>query len=198
LKTGNFRETKNNNQTEGNMARGINKVILVGSLGKDPELKQLTNGNAIANISLATSESWKDRNTGQKQEKTEWHRIVIFGKLAEIAGQYLKKGSKVYIEGSLKTRKWQDNTGNERYVTEIHASSMQMLDSLRGDNQNRVSNTQNMSQGNNDNQPNNTSHRENQPNIPPSMPAHNTGQDYVKPPSTPQFENDIDWDEPPF
>jgi single-strand DNA-binding protein len=98
----------------------------------------------------------------------------------------------------LKTRKWQDNTGNERYVTEIHASSMQMLDSLRGDNQNRVSNTQNMSQGNNDNQPNNTSHRENQPNIPPSMPAHNTGQDYVKPPSTPQFENDIDWDEPPF
>jgi single-strand DNA-binding protein len=180
------------------MARGINKVILVGSLGKDPELKQLTNGNAIANISLATSESWKDRNTGQKQEKTEWHRIVIFGKLAEIAGQYLKKGSKVYIEGSLKTRKWQDNTGNERYVTEIHASSMQMLDSLRGDNQNRVSNTQNMSQGNNDNQPNNTSHRENQPNIPPSMPAHNTGQDYVKPPSTPQFENDIDWDEPPF
>jgi single-strand DNA-binding protein len=180
------------------MARGINKIILVGSLGKDPELKQLTNGNAIANISLATSESWKDRNTGQKQEKTEWHRIVIFGKLAEIAGQYLKKGSKVYIEGSLKTRKWQDNTGNERYVTEIHASSMQMLDSLRGDNQNRVSNTQNMSQGNNDNQPNNTSHRENQPNIPPSMPAHNTGQDYVKPPSTPQFENDIDWDEPPF
>jgi single-strand DNA-binding protein len=178
--------------------KGINKVILVGNLGQDPEVRTFQSGDSVANMTIATSEKWKDRNTGEQREKTEWHRVSMFKKLAEIAGQYLKKGSKVYIEGSLKTRKWQDNTGNERYVTEIHASSMQMLDSLRGDNQNRVSNTQNMSQGNNDNQPNNTSHRENQPNIPPSMPAHNTGQDYVKPPSTPQFENDIDWDEPPF
>jgi single-strand DNA-binding protein len=114
------------------MARGINKVILVGSLGKDPELRQLPNGNSVANISLATSESWKDRNTGQKQEKTEWHRVIIFGKLAEIAGQYLSKGTKVYFEGKLQTRKWQDRaTGQDKYTTEIVVDSggqMQMLD----------------------------------------------------------------------
>jgi single-strand DNA-binding protein len=120
------------------MIRGVNKIILVGSLGKAPEVKHLPNGNAVANISLATSESWTDRSTGQKQEKTEWHRIVIFGKLAEIAGQYLTKGSQAYFEGKLQTRKWQDReTGQDKYVTEVvvdASGKMQMLDSLQGNN----------------------------------------------------------------
>jgi len=113
------------------MARGINKVILVGTLGRDPEMKYAANGNAIANISIATSESWNDKATGQKQEKTEWHRVVIFGKLAEVAGQYLSKGSLVYFEGKLQTRKWQDqNTGQDRYSTEVvidFGGKMEML-----------------------------------------------------------------------
>ncbi|MDH5434662.1 MAG: single-stranded DNA-binding protein [Gammaproteobacteria bacterium] len=98
---------------------GINKVILVGRLGQDPEVRYTPNGSAIANLSLATSESWKDKNSGQMQEKTEWHRISIFGKLAEIAGEYLRKGSQVYIEGKLQTRKWQDKQGQDRYTTEV-------------------------------------------------------------------------------
>ena len=109
------------------MARGVNKVILVGNLGKDPEVRYMPNGNAIANITLATIESWKDKQSGEQQEKTEWHRIVMFRRLGEIAGEYLKKGSQVYIEGKLQTRKWQDNSGNDRYTTEIVASDMQML-----------------------------------------------------------------------
>ena len=109
------------------MARGVNKVILVGNLGKDPEVRYMPNGNAVANITLATTESWKDKQTGEQQEKTEWHRIVMFRRLGEIAGEYLKKGSQVYIEGKLQTRKWQDNSGNDRYTTEIVASEMQML-----------------------------------------------------------------------
>jgi len=109
------------------MARGVNKVILVGNLGKDPEVRYMPNGNAVANITLATSESWKDKQTGEPQEKTEWHRIVMFRRLGEIAGEYLKKGSQVYIEGKLQTRKWQDNSGNDRYTTEIVANEMQML-----------------------------------------------------------------------
>lgn len=109
--------------------RGINKVIILGNLGNDPETRYMPNGNAVTNISVATSESWKDKQTGQMQEKTEWHRIVFFNRLAEIAGEYLRKGSKVYIEGSLRTRKWQDQNGNDRYSTEIVASDMQMLDS---------------------------------------------------------------------
>jgi single-strand DNA-binding protein len=109
------------------MARGINKVILVGNLGKDPEVRYMPNGNAVANITLATSESWKDKQTGETQEKTEWHRVVLFRRLGEIAGEYLKKGSQVYIEGKLQTRKWQDNAGNDRYTTEIIANEMQML-----------------------------------------------------------------------
>lgn len=113
--------------------RGINKVILVGNLGNDPETRYMPNGNAVTNVSLATSESWKDKQSGQMQERTEWHRVVFFNRLAEIAGEYLKKGSKVYVEGSLRTRKWQDQNGNDRYTTEIVASEMQMLDS-RGDN----------------------------------------------------------------
>jgi single-strand DNA-binding protein len=109
------------------MARGVNKVILVGNLGKDPEVRYMPNGNAVANLTLATTESWKDKQTGDQQEKTEWHRIVMFRRLAEIAGEYLKKGSQVYIEGKLQTRKWQDNSGNDRYTTEIVADEMQML-----------------------------------------------------------------------
>jgi len=109
------------------MARGVNKVILVGNLGKDPEVRYMPNGNAVANITLATTDSWKDKQSGEQQEKTEWHRIVMFRRLGEIAGEYLKKGSQVYIEGKLQTRKWQDNSGNDRYTTEIVASEMQML-----------------------------------------------------------------------
>jgi len=114
------------------MARGINKVILVGNLGNDPEVRYANNGAAIANLSIATSESWKDKNTGEQVDKTEWHRVVMFNRLGEIAGEYLKKGSKVYVEGKLQTRKWQDQSGQDKYTTEIVASEMQMLDS-RGD-----------------------------------------------------------------
>jgi len=113
------------------MARGVNKVILVGNLGDNPEVRQISNGNSVANLSIATSESWRDRQNGQMVERTEWHRVVIFGKLAEIAGQYLRKGSKVYIEGKLQTRKWQDKQGQDRYTTEIVVDingQMQMLD----------------------------------------------------------------------
>jgi single-strand DNA-binding protein len=111
------------------MARGVNKVILVGQLGQDPETKFTASGSAITNISVATSESWKDKQTGQQQEKTEWHRVVFFNRLAEIAGEYLRKGAKVYVEGSLRTRKWQDQSGQDRYTTEIVGAEMQMLDS---------------------------------------------------------------------
>ena len=107
--------------------KGVNKAIIVGTLGKDPEVRYLTSGKAVANISVATSESWKDKQTGQPQEKTEWHRIVFFDRLAEIAGEYLKKGSQVYIEGKIVTRKWQDESGQDRYSTEITANQMQML-----------------------------------------------------------------------
>ncbi|MDH5446870.1 MAG: single-stranded DNA-binding protein [Gammaproteobacteria bacterium] len=111
------------------MARGVNKVILIGNLGRDPEIRYMPNGGAVANLALATSEVWKDKNTGEQQEKTEWHRVVLFRRLAEIAGEYLKKGSKVYIEGKLQTRKWQDNQGQDRYTTEIVGNELQMLDS---------------------------------------------------------------------
>lgn len=112
------------------MARGINKVILIGNLGQDPETRYMPSGGAVTNVTLATSETWKDKQTGQPQERTEWHRVVFFNRLAEIAGEYLRKGSKVYIEGSLRTRKWQDKTtGADRYSTEIVANNMQMLDS---------------------------------------------------------------------
>ena len=114
------------------MARGINKVILVGNLGQDPETRYMPSGSPVTNINVATSDQWKDKQTGQPQERTEWHRVVFFNKLAEIAGQYLKKGSKVYIEGSLRTRKWQGQDGQDRYTTEIVANEMQMLDSRGG------------------------------------------------------------------
>ena len=109
--------------------RGVNKVILVGNVGQDPETKTTQSGTSITNLSIATSETWKDKTTGQQQERTEWHRVVFFNRLADIASQYLSRGSKVYIEGSLKTRKWQDNNGQDRYTTEIVGSEMQMLDS---------------------------------------------------------------------
>ncbi len=114
------------------MARGINKVILIGNLGKDPEVRYMPSGSAVANITLATSESWKDKQSGDQQERTEWHRVVFFNRLAEIAGEYLKKGAKVYIEGSLRTKKWQGQDGQDRYTTEIVANEMQMLDSRGG------------------------------------------------------------------
>ena len=109
------------------MARGINKVIIVGNLGADPDSRAMPSGNAVTNISVATSESWNDRETGEKQEKTEWHRVVFFNRLAEIAAQYLKKGSQVYVEGKLQTRKQEDKEGNERWTTEVVANQMQML-----------------------------------------------------------------------
>lgn len=109
--------------------KGVNKVIIVGNLGKDPDVKYMPSGGAVANLTIATSETWKDKNSGEPQEKTEWHRVVMFGRLGEIAGEYLRKGSKIYIEGKLQTRKWQDNNGQDRYTTEIVASEMQMLDS---------------------------------------------------------------------
>jgi single-strand DNA-binding protein len=109
------------------MARGINKVILIGNLGADPETRAIPSGTTVANLRIATSESWRDKQSGEQQERTEWHRVALFGRLAEIAAEYLKKGSQVYIEGSLRTRKWTDKQGNERYSTEIIGNELQML-----------------------------------------------------------------------
>ena len=118
------------------MARGVNKVILIGQLGQEPEVRYMPNGNAVANISMATSESWKDKNTGEQKTATEWHRVVFYKRLAEVVGEYLHKGSKIYVEGKLKTRKWQDKNGQDKWTTEIVAHEMQMLDSKpKGDNQ---------------------------------------------------------------
>ena len=114
------------------MARGVNKVIIVGNCGQDPETRFMPSGGAVTNLSVATSESWKDKTSGQPQERTEWHRVVFFNRLAEIAGEYVKKGSKLYVEGSLRTRKWQNKEGQDQYTTEIVASEMQMLDSRGG------------------------------------------------------------------
>ena len=114
------------------MARGVNKVILIGNLGADPETRAMPSGTTVANLRVATSESWRDKQTGEQQERTEWHRVALFGRLAEIAAEYLRKGSQVYIEGSLRTRKWQDKQGNERYSTEIVGNEMQMLGGRSG------------------------------------------------------------------
>lgn len=110
------------------MARGINKVILIGNIGQDPEVRYMPNGNAVTTLSIATSETWKDKQTGEKQDRTEWHRVVFYNRLGEIAGEYAKKGSKIYVEGSLRTRKWQDQQGQDRYTTEIIGNEMQLLD----------------------------------------------------------------------
>ena len=120
--------------------RGVNRVTLIGNIGKDPETRYLPSGGAVTNVTLATSETWKDKQTGQAQERTEWHRVVFFNRLAEIAGEYLKKGSKVYIEGSLRTRKWQDQSGQDRYTTEIVAGEMQMLSHAKQDGRDSQSN----------------------------------------------------------
>ncbi len=114
------------------MARGVNKVILIGNLGNDPDVRYTAGGSAVVNISIATSESWRDKETGERQERTEWHRVVFFGRLAEIVSEYLRKGAKIYIEGRLQTRKWQDKDGSDRWTTEIVANEMQMLDSRGG------------------------------------------------------------------
>lgn len=119
-------------------SRGVNKVILIGHLGQDPEVKYMPNGGAVVSITIATSESWRDKATGEKKEKAEWHRVVLFGKLAEVAGEYLRKGSQVYIEGALQTRKWQDQSGQDRYTTEVVVNvggTMQMLGGKQGDTQ---------------------------------------------------------------
>jgi single-strand DNA-binding protein len=112
---------------DSSMARGVNKVILIGNLGADPETRAMPSGSTVANLRIATSESWRDKTSGEQQERTEWHRVALFGRLAEIASEYLRKGSQVYIEGSLRTRKWQDKQGNERYSTEIVGNDLQML-----------------------------------------------------------------------
>ena len=109
------------------MSKGVNRVTIIGNLGQDPEVKQMPSGGAVCNITVATSESWNDKNTGEKQERVEWHRIIFYRKLAEIAGEYLRKGSQIYVEGKLQTRKWQDQSGADRYTTEIVANEMQML-----------------------------------------------------------------------
>ena len=114
------------------MARGVNKVILVGNLGQDPETRAMPSGKAVTNVRIATSDSWRDKQTGEQKEQTEWHTVVFFDRLAEIAAEYLRKGSQVYIEGRLRTRKWQDKSGNDRYTTEIVANEMQMLGSRAG------------------------------------------------------------------
>lgn len=114
------------------MARGINKVILIGNVGGDPDVRYMPNGNAVTTLSIATSETWKDKQTGEKQDRTEWHRVVFYNRLGEIAGEYVKKGTKIYIEGSLRTRKWQDQQGQDRYTTEIIGNEMQLLDSRGG------------------------------------------------------------------
>ena len=119
------------------MARGVNKVTLIGNLGNDPEVRYSGNGNAVANVSLATAESWRDKDSGEQQERTEWHRVVFFGRLAEIVSEYLHKGSQIYVEGRLQTNKWQDKEGNDRYTTQIVANEMQMLGGRGGTSNNK-------------------------------------------------------------
>jgi len=126
------RSTDEEIQEEIKMARGVNKAIILGSLGQDPDIRYTASGAAVANITIATNEQWKDKESGEMQERTEWHRVVFFGRLAEIVGEYLHKGSQVYVEGRIQTRKWQDKEGNDRYTTEIVANEMQMLGSKSG------------------------------------------------------------------
>ena len=124
------------------MPRGINKVIIVGNLGNDPDTKYMPSGGAVTNLSVATSESWKDKQTGEQKERTEWHRVAMFGRLAEIAAEYLRKGSQVYLEGKLRTRKWQDKSGQDRYTTEIIADEMQMLGGKSGEGRSQPADSQ--------------------------------------------------------
>ena len=151
------------------MAKGINKVILIGNLGGDPDVRYMPSGSAVTNLSVATSDYWKDKETGEQRDKTEWHRVVFFGRLAEIAGEYLKKGSKIYIEGSLRTRKWQDKSGMDKYTTEIVANEMQMLDS-RGGGQGAPANF---------------------PSKPAEAPVSNAGPAAAESPASESFDDDI-------
>ena len=169
--------------------RGINKVIIVGNLGNDPEIRYLPNGGAVANITVATSESWRDKASGEQKEKTEWHRIVIFGKLAEVAGEYLRKGSQVYIEGQLQTRKWQDQSGQDRYTTEVVVQGfngvMQMLggasNNPSGANNQRGNGANGMQQGSGNNGSNG--------NVPPPQQGMSQQHQYNEPPM--DFDSDI-------
>ena len=164
--------------------RGINKAIVLGNLGQDPETRYMPNGNAVTNISIATSESWKDKQSGQEQERTEWHRVVFFNRLAEIAGEYLRKGSKVYVEGSLRTRKWQDQSGADKYTTEIVASEMQMLDA-RGDDQQQQPQQQAPQQ-----QPQQAQQPQ-QPSQQTQQPAQQQPRQVAPSPASSEFEDDI-------
>ena len=180
------------------MARGINKVIVVGNLGQDPEVRYTTSGAAVTNISVATSESWKDKNTGEDIVKTEWHRIVFFGRLAEIAGEYLKRGSQVYIEGKLQTRKWQDQNNQDRYTTEIVANEMQMLGSKQSGGQSQYGGGQAPAAPRANNPPNNQQNNNqgyNQQNNNQSFNQPNNNQDQQSSQNQPTFD-DFDDDIP--
>lgn len=166
-------------------SRGVNKVILVGNLGNDPEVRYMPNGNAVANLSLATSESWKDQQ-GQQQERTEWHRVTMYRRLAEIAGEYLKKGSQIYIEGKLQTRKWQDQQGNDKYTTEIIADQLQMLGGRAEGAQGGQSNYNKPPQQNNPNQ--------NYQNMPPKQGGQGAPQQNNQTPPK-MAEPDFDFDD---
>lgn len=176
--------------------RGINKVILVGNLGQDPEVRYLPNGGAVANITLATSESWRDKQTGEQREKTEWHRVVLYGKLAEVAGEYLRKGSQVYIEGQLATRKWQDQNGQDRYATQVevkgYSGVMQMLGGRTSNSQGQPQGApprQNGQQGQPPTQPRPPAQQQGQPHYPPAAAGYNTKGCYDEPPM--DFDDDI-------
>ena len=160
------------------MSRGVNKWIGVGNLGKDPEIKHTASGSAIANITLATTDTWMDKQSGEKQERTEWHKIVFFNRLAEIVGEYLRKGSQVYIEGKLKTRKWTDKEGIERWTTEIVANEMQML-GTRTDNAGNAPSAQPGSQTGRDKTFNENNPRPSSPPAPPSPPAQDFDEDTI-------------------
>ncbi|OAN16503.1 single-stranded DNA-binding protein [Photobacterium jeanii] len=177
-------------------SRGVNKVILVGNLGNDPEIRYMPSGGAVANITVATSESWRDKNTGEQREKTEWHRVALFGKVAEVAGEYLRKGSQVYIEGQLQTRKWQDQNGQERYTTEVVVQgfngTMQMLGGRQGGGQGMPMGGQ--QQQGNWGQPQQPAAQQNnfapqQQAAPQQAPAQQPQQQYNEPPM--DFDDDI-------
>lgn len=176
-------------------SRGINKVILIGNLGSDPEIRYMPSGGAVATINMATSETWKDKQTGEQKEQTEWHRVVFFNRLAEIAGEYLRKGSKVYVEGSLRTRKWQGQDGQDRYTTEIRGNEMQMLDSRGG--QGGGFQQGNQQGGYQQQQGGGQQYQQNRPQQQPQQQRpYNGGQNQA--PQQPQQQNNQFNDEPPL
>lgn len=165
-------------------SRGINKVILIGNLGSDPEVRYMPNGGAVANVNIATSETWKDKQTGEQRERTEWHRVVFYQKLAEIVGEYLKKGGKVYIEGRLQTRKWQGQDGQDRYTTEIIANDMQMLDSRSGG-------TANFSSPRESGERDQGGHSQGNANAPAQSRSNTPSEQPAPPPSYDDFDDDV-------